>query len=103
MNEIAMVHEALGNYLEAEPMLVQMLEQRSRELGSNHIEVMDAQIDLAIVFRRIGKLEQAENRCSIPISSKRSESYTEDPLVLKCKTELSKIYLAREKISQRKA
>ena len=64
MNEIAMVHEALGNYLEAEPMLVQMLEQRSRELGPDHIEVIDAQIDLATVFRRIGKFEQAEDRCT---------------------------------------
>tara|TARA_B100001248_G_scaffold94638_1_gene70231 strand:+ start:4148 stop:6460 length:2313 start_codon:yes stop_codon:yes gene_type:complete len=101
MNEIAMVHEALGNYLEAEPMLVQMLEQRSRELGSDHVDVIDAQIDLATVFRRIGKFEQAEDRCTETLSLLSEQNRTqEDPLMLKCKTELSKIYIAREKISQ---
>ena len=101
MNEIAMVHEALGNYLEAEPMMVQMLEQRSRELGSDHVDVIDAQIDLATVFRRIGKFEQAEDRCTETLSLLSDQNRTqEDPLMLKCKTELSKIYIAREKISQ---
>jgi len=101
MNEIAMVHEALGNYLEAEPMLVQMLEQRSRELGSDHVDVIDAQIDLATVFRRIGKFEQAEDSCTETLSLLSDQNRTqEDPLMLKCKTELSKIYIAREKISQ---
>ena len=101
MNEIAMVHEALGNYLEAEPMLVQMLEQRSRELGPDHIEVIDAQIDLATVFRRIGKFEQAEDRCTETLSLLTDQNRSqEDPLMLKCKTELSRIFLAREKISQ---
>ncbi|MDG1139412.1 MAG: toll/interleukin-1 receptor domain-containing protein [Opitutales bacterium] len=101
MNEIAMVHEALGNYLEAEPMLVQMLAQRTHELGSKHIEVIDAQIDLATVFRRIGKLEQAEDRCTETLSFLTDQNRTqEDPLMLKCKTELSKIFIAREKISQ---
>ena len=101
MNEIAMVHEALGNYLEAEPLLIQILEQRTRELGSDHNEVIDSQIDLATVFRRIGKLEQAEDRCTETLSLLSDQNKTqEDPLMLKCKTELSKIYLDREKIAQ---
>ncbi len=101
MNEIAMVHEALGNYLEAEPMLVQMLEQRKRDLGEEHVEVIDAEIDLATVFRRIGKLEQAEDRCTSTLSLLSDQNKTqEDSLMLKCKTELAKIYIAREKFSQ---
>ena len=101
MNEIAMVHEALGNYVEAEPMLAQMLEQRTRDLGEMHEEVIDAQINLATIFRRIGKLEQAENRCSESLSLLNDQNRSEeDNLLLKCKTELSKIFTAREKIAQ---
>ncbi len=101
MNEIAMVHEALGNYVEAEPMLAQMLEQRTRDLGEMHEEVIDAQINLATIFRRIGKLEQAENRCSESLSLLNDQNRSEeDYLLLKCKTELSKIFIAREKIAQ---
>ena len=101
MNEIAMVHEALGNYVEAEPMLAQMLEQRTRDLGADHEEVIDAQINLATIFRRIGKLEQAENRCSDTLSLLNDQNRSEeDNLLLKCKTELSKIFIARDKIDQ---
>ena len=33
MNEIAMVHDALGNYVEAEPMLEELLQEDPKHLG----------------------------------------------------------------------
>ena len=101
MNEIAMVHEALGNYVEAEPMLEELLQRRTQSLGANHNDVIDAQIDLAIVYRRIGKLEQAENRCTQSLSLLNDQNRTQDdPMLLRCMTELSRIYLASDKIQQ---
>ena len=101
MNEIAMVHEALGNYVEAEPMLEELLQRRTQSLGANHNDVIDAQIDLAIVYRRIGKLEQAENRCTQSLSLLNDQNLTQDdPMLLRCMTELSRIYLASDKIQQ---
>jgi tetratricopeptide (TPR) repeat protein len=61
LTELALVHEALGNYLQAEPMLAVLLERKTKELGENHDEVIDAKIDLSTVYRRIGKVEKAEN------------------------------------------
>ena len=101
INEIAMVHEALGNYLEAEPMLEELLQRRQEALGPDHNNTISTQIDLAIVYRRIGKLEQAENRCSLSLSILKDQNRTQDdPTLLRAMTELSKIFLASEKISQ---
>ena len=101
MNEIAMVHEALGNYLEAEPMLEELLHRRRESLGLDHDNVIDTEINLAIVYRRIGKLEQAEDRCSSSLSLLNDQNRSQhDPMLLRCMTELSKIYLASDKISQ---
>ena len=101
MNEIAMVHEALGNYVEAEPLLENLLEQRTNELGPENDQVLDIRIDLAKVYRRIGKLEIAENDCSQILSLLNDQNRSEDdPLLLKCMTELAEIYLANEKVSQ---
>ena len=101
MNEIAMVHEALGNYVEAEPMLEELLMRRTQSLGSDHNDVIDTQINLAIVYRRIGKLEQAENRCTQSLSLLNDQNRSQDdPMLLRCMTELSKIYLASDKILQ---
>lgn len=101
MKEIALVHDALGNYVEAQPMLVELLEQRSHEFGEGHEEVIDTQIDLAKVYRRIGKLEQAENECvkSLSLLNDQNRSDT-DSLLLKCMSELAMIYLAGEKLAQ---
>ncbi len=101
MNEIAMVHDALGNYVEAEPMLEELLERRNHSLGADHNDVIDAQIDLAIVYRRIGKFEQAENRCTSSLSLLKDQNRSQnDPMLLRCMTELSKIYLDSDKILQ---
>lgn len=101
MNEIAMVHEALGNYLEAEPMLEELLQRRRESLGPDHDNVIDTEINLAIVYRRIGKLEQAEDRCSSSLSLLNDQNRSQhDPMLLRCMTELSKVYLASDKISQ---
>ncbi len=101
MNEIAMVHEALGNYVEAEPMLEELLQRRTELLGFDHNQTIYTQIDLAIVHRRIGKLEQAENSCSLSLSILKDQNRSQDdPMLLSCMTELSKIYLASEKVAQ---
>jgi tetratricopeptide (TPR) repeat protein len=101
MNEIAMVHDALGNYVQAQPMLVELLEERTKKFGTGHEDVIDTQIDLAIVYRRIGKIEQAENQCSKALSLLNDQNRTDDdPLSLKCMSELAKIYLSAEKFSQ---
>ena len=101
MKEIAMVHDALGNYVEAQPMLVELLEKRSHEFGEGHEDVIDTQIDLAKVYRRIGKLEQAENECSKSLSLLNDQNRSDDdPLLLKCMSELAMIYLAGDKLAQ---
>ena len=101
MNEIAMVHDALGNYVQAQPMLVELLEQRTKKFGAGHEDVIDTKIDLAIVYRRTGKIEQAENQCSEALSLLNDQNRTsDDTLLLKCMSELSKIYLAADKFSQ---
>ena len=101
MKEIALVHDALGNYVEAQPMLVELLEQRSHEFGEGHEEVIDTQIDLAKVYRRIGKLEQAENECAKSLSLLNDQNRSDtDSLLLKCMSELAMIYLAGEKLAQ---
>ena len=63
--------------------------------------MIDTQIDLAIVYRRTGKIEQAENQCSEALSLLNDQNRTsDDTLLLKCMSELSKIYLAGDKFSQ---
>ena len=95
MKEIALVHDALGNYVQAQPMLVELLKQRSHEFGERHDEVIDTQIDLSKVYRRIGKLEQAENECSKSLSILNDQNRSDtDSLLLKCMSELAMIYLA---------
>tara|TARA_B100000035_G_scaffold57932_1_gene46199 strand:- start:22552 stop:24951 length:2400 start_codon:yes stop_codon:yes gene_type:complete len=99
--ELALVHEALGNYLQAEPMLAVLLERKTQELGENHDEVIDAKIDLSTVYRRIGKVEKAENLCVSALTIIRDQNRsTEDPRMLKCMNELAKIFLSRDKIAQ---
>jgi len=99
--ELALVHEALGNYLQAEPMLAVLLERKTKELGENHDEVIDAKIDLSTVYRRIGKVEKAENLCVSALTIIRDQNRsTEDPRMLKCMNELAKIFLSRDKIAQ---
>ncbi len=101
MKEIAMVHEALGNYVEAEPLLENLLTQKANELGQEHDQVLDIRINLAKVYRRIGKLEIAENDCSKILSLLNDQNRSEDDsLLLKCMTELAEIYLANNKVSQ---
>ena len=99
--ELALVHEALGNYLQAEPMLAVLLERKTKELGENHDEVIDAKIDLSTVYRRIGKVEKAEDLCVSALTLIRDQNRSsEDSRMLKCMNELAKIFLAREKIAQ---
>ncbi len=101
LTELALVHEALGNYLQAEPMLAVLLERKTKELGENHDEVIDAKIDLSTVYRRIGKVEKAENLCVSALTIIRDQNRsTEDPRMLKCMNELAKIFLSRDKIAQ---
>ena len=101
LTELALVHEALGNYLQAEPMLAVLLERKTQELGENHDEVIDAKIDLSTVYRRIGKVEKAENLCVSALTIIRDQNRsTEDPRMLKCMNELAKIFLSRDKIAQ---
>ena len=101
MSEIAMVHDALGNYVEAQPTLLELLKEREQKLGPDHDDVIRTQINLAIVYRRIGKVEQAENQCSECLSTLKDQNRTDDdPLLLSCMQELSKIYLAGEKFAQ---
>ena len=102
MNEIAMVHEALGNY--EKPNLfwkTSWSKGRTNWVGPENDQVLDIRIDLAKVYRRIGKLEIAENDCSQILSLLNDQNRSEDdPLLLKCMTELAEIYLANEKVSQ---
>lgn len=101
LTELALVHEALGNYLQAEPMLAVLLERKTSELGDSHDEVIDAKIDLSTVYRRIGKVEKAEDLCVSALTQIRDQNRsTEDPRMLKCMNELAKIFLARDKIAQ---
>ena len=100
MNEIAMVHEALGNY-EKPNLFGKPLGAKDERTGSENDQVLDIRIDLAKVYRRIGKLEIAENDCSQILSLLNDQNRSEDdPLLLKCMTELAEIYLANEKVSQ---
>jgi hypothetical protein len=63
--------------------------------------VIDAQIDLAIVYRRIGKFEQAENQCTTSLSQLNDQNRSQDdPMLLRCMTELSKIYLDSDRVLQ---
>ena len=99
--ELALVHEALGNYLQAEPMLAVLLDRKTKELGESHDEVIDAKIDLSTVYRRIGKVEKAEDLCVSALTIIRDQNRSsEDSSMLKCMNELAKIFLAREKIAQ---
>ena len=101
MNEIAMVHDALGNYVQAQPLLLELLDQRTKKFGESHDEVIDTRIDLAIVYRRTGKIEQAENQCAKALSLLNDQNRTaDDVLSLKCMSELAKIYLSSAKFSQ---
>ena len=99
--ELALVHEALGNYLQAEPMLAVLLDRKTKELGESHDEVIDAKIDLSTVYRRIGKVEKTEDLCVSALTIIRDQNRSsEDSSMLKCMNELAKIFLAREKIAQ---
>ena len=82
-------------------MLAVLLERKTKELGEKHDEVIDAKIDLSTVYRRIGKVEKAEDLCVSALTLIRDQNRSsEDSRMLKCMNELAKIFLAREKISQ---
>ena len=82
-------------------MLAVLLERKTQELGDSHDEVIDAKIDLSTVYRRIGKVEKAEDLCVSALTSLRDQNRsTEDSRMLKCMNELAKIFLARDKIAQ---
>ena len=40
-------------------MLAVLLERKTKELGEDHDEVIDAKIDLSTVYRRIGKVGES--------------------------------------------
>ena len=101
MNELAVVEDALGNHIQAEPLFSKLLKQRKKLLGKNHPQVISASIDLANLYRRIGRYEEAEELCSTALAQLKSFQRKEgDPELLRCMSYLATIYLAREKLPQ---
>ena len=76
MKEIALVHDALGNYAKLNPCSWSYSTKVSR-IREGHEEVIDTQIDLAKVYRRIGKLEQAETRRQTSLLNDQNRSDTD--------------------------
>ena len=101
MNELAVVHDALGNHVQAEPLFSSLLRRREMLLGESHPDVIRARIDLANLYRNIGRYEEAEQLCSLALTQlKESETGEANPDLLRCLSNLSKIYLDRDKLPQ---
>jgi len=99
--EHALVHEALGNYLEAEPMLVYQLNQLIDTLGPNHPDTIEASLNLSKLYRRVGRLEEAQKFCTESLNQLNDLNTPSDaPVLLDCMTEMAKVYLALDKTAQ---
>ncbi len=101
MNELAVVHDALGNYVQAEPIFSSLLRRRERLLEEDHPDVVRARIDMANLYRNIGRFEEAEKLCAAALAQlKASQTGEGNPDLLHCMGHLSDIYLARNKLPQ---
>lgn len=101
MNELAVVHDALGNHVQAEPLFSTLLRRRERLLGENHPDVVRARIDLANLYRHIDRFDEAEKLCAAALAQlKAAETEEGNPDLLRCMSHLSTIYLARDKLPQ---
>ena len=101
MNELAVTYDALGDHVQAEPLLANLLRRRERHLGANHPDVIRARMDLANVYLRIERFEEAERLCSDALTRLKQANRPEgDPDLLRCASRLAVIYLARDKLPQ---
>ena len=101
MNELAVTYDALGDHVQAEPLLSTLLRRRERQLGAEHPDVIRARIDLANVYLRIERFEEAEELCSRALALLKEADRPEgDPDLLRCASRLAAIYLARDKLPQ---
>lgn len=101
MNELAVTYDALGDHVQAEPLLSTLLRRRERHLGADHPDVIRARIDLANVYLRIERFEEAEELCSDALARLKQANRPEgDPDLLRSASRLAAIYLARDKLPQ---
>ena len=99
--ELALVHESLGNYLEAEPMFLYQLNQSKNSLGTGHQDTIEASLNLSKLYRRVGRLDEAENYCTESLQTLNDLNVSNDNhRLLECMTEVAEVYLALDKTTQ---
>lgn len=57
---LANVYLRQSKFAEGEPLLIQAMEIRQRDLGPDHVETADAMFDLARVYRKTGRHDESE-------------------------------------------
>jgi tetratricopeptide (TPR) repeat protein len=59
-NDLALLYQREGQYIEAEPLLKRALEIRERTLGPEHADVAATLEDYAMLLRETGRAAEAE-------------------------------------------
>ena len=61
LNNLAMLYESQGRYNDAEPLYLQSLDIRKRQLGNDHPDVASSLNNLAVLYESQGKYLEAED------------------------------------------
>ena len=59
MNNVATLHQALGRYNQAEPLLLEASKIQERSLGNDHPHTVASLSNLATVYEAMGQKERA--------------------------------------------
>ena len=59
MNNVATLHQALGHYSQAEPLLLEASKIQERTLGCDHPHTVASLSNLATVYEAMGEKERA--------------------------------------------
>ena len=59
MNNVATLHQALGRYTQAEPLLLEASKIQQKTLGDDHPHTVATLSNLATVYQAMGQTDQA--------------------------------------------
>ena len=82
-------------------MFLYQLNQLKNSLGTGHQDTIEASLNLSKLYRRVGRLDEAENYCTESLQTLNDLNVSNDNhRLLECMTEVAEVYLALDKTTQ---
>lgn len=100
LNWITQLYYAQGRYGDAEPLLVQSLEIRQRQLGDDHPDVADSLSNLAAVYYAQGRYGETEPLHARSLEIRQRQLGDDHPDVAKSLNNLAFLYCAQERYGE---